>query len=99
MRKSKFIESQIVGIFAESDARRAVAKICKKHSMSNGLYYEWKSKYPGVSVNEHKRVRELESESSKLKKIYTERTFENTAIKDVLSLRSFGCRFIQQNTF
>ena len=52
---------------------------------SNGLYYQWKSKYSGVSVSELKRVRELESENSRLKKMYAELALENTAIKDVLS--------------
>jgi putative transposase len=85
MRKSKFTESQIVGILAEGDAGLPVAEICRKHGISNGLYYQWKSRYSGVSVNEFKRVRELESENSRLKKMYAELALENTAIKDVLS--------------
>jgi len=85
MRKSEFSESQIVGILAEGDAGLAVAEICRKHGISNALYYQWKSKYAGVSVNELKRIRELESENSRLKKMYAELALENTAIKDVLS--------------
>jgi putative transposase len=85
MRKSKFTESQIVGVLAEGDAGLPVAEICRKHGISNGLYYQWKSKYSGVSVSEFKRVRELESENSRLKKMYAELALENTAIKDVLS--------------
>jgi putative transposase len=85
MKRSKFTESQIVGILAEGDAGLPVAEICRKHGISNGLYYQWKSRYAGVSVNELKRVRELESENSRLKKMYAELALENTAIKDVLS--------------
>jgi putative transposase len=85
MRKSKFTESQIVGVLAEGDAGLPVAEICRKHGISNGLYYQWKSKYSGVSVSELKRVRELESENSRLKKMYAELALENTTIKDVLS--------------
>ena len=72
MRKSKFTESQIVAILGEGEAGVAVAEVCRKHGISNGLYYQWKSKYSGVSVNE-------------LKRMYADLALENTAIKDVLS--------------
>jgi putative transposase len=84
MRKSKFTESQIVAILAEGDAGLPVAEICRKHGISNALYYQWKSKYSGVTVNELKRVRELEAENSRLKKMYAALALENAAIKDVL---------------
>ena len=61
MRKSKLTESQIVVILAEGDAGLPVAEVCRKHGISNALHYQWKSKYAGVSVNELKRVRELEA--------------------------------------
>jgi putative transposase len=60
MRKSKFTESQIVAILAEGDAGLPVGEVCRKHGISNALYYQWKSKYSGVSVNELKWVREFE---------------------------------------
>ena len=85
MRKSKFTESQIVGILAEGEAGLPVAKVCRKHGISNALYYQWKSKYSGVSVSELKRIRELESENSRLKKMYADLALENESIKDVLS--------------
>jgi putative transposase len=85
MRKSKFTESQIVGILAECEAGLPVAEVCRKHGISNALYYQWKSKYSGVSVNELKRIRELESENSWLKKMYADLALENESIKDVLS--------------
>jgi len=67
MRKSKFTESQIVAILGEGEAGVAVAEVCRKHGISNGLYYQWKSKYSGVSVSELKRIKELEEENAKLK--------------------------------
>ncbi len=85
MRKSKFTESQIVAILGEGEAGIPVAEVCRKHGISNGLYYQWKSKYSGVSVNELKRIKELEAENAKLKRMYADLALENTAIKDVLS--------------
>jgi len=85
MRKSKFTESQIVGILGEGEAGLPVAELCRKHGISNATYYQWKSKYLGVSASELKRIKDLEAENSKLKRIYAELALENTAIKDVLS--------------
>ena len=85
MRKSKFTESQIVGILGEGEAGLPVAEVCRKHGISNALYYQWKSKYSGVSVSELKRIRELESENSRLKKMYADLALEHESVKDVLS--------------
>jgi putative transposase len=85
MRKSKFTESQIVAILAEGESGLAVGDVCRKHGISNATYYQWKSKYAGVSTNELKRIKDLESENGKLKRMYAELALENTAIRDVLS--------------
>ena len=85
MRKSKFTESQIVGILGEGESGLPVAEVCRKHGISNATYYQWKSKYSNVSVSELKRIKDLEAENSKLKRMYAELALENTAIKDVLS--------------
>ena len=85
MRKSKFTESQIVAILAEVESGLAVGDVCRKHGISNSTYYQWKSKYSGVSANELKRIKDLEAENGKLKRMYAELALENTAIKDVLS--------------
>ena len=63
----------------------AVGDICRKHGISNATYYQWKSKYAGVSANELKRIKDLEAENGKLKRMYAELALENTAIRDVLS--------------
>jgi putative transposase len=85
MRKSKFTERQIVAILAEGESGLAVGDVCRKHGISNATYYQWKSKYAGVSANELKRIKDLEAENGKLKRMYAELALENTAIKDVLS--------------
>jgi len=85
MRKSKFTESQIMAILSEGEAGLPVAEVCRKHGISNATYYQWKSKYAGMSVGELKRVKELEAENSRLKRMYADLALENAAIKDVLS--------------
>jgi putative transposase len=85
MRKSKFTESQIVAILAERESGLAAGDVCRKHGISNATYYQWKSKYAGVSANELKRIKDLEAENGKLKRMYVELALENTAIRDHLS--------------
>jgi len=85
MRKSRFTEAQIMAILGEGEAGRPVAEVCRKHGISAPTYYQWKSKYAGMSVNELKRVKELEAENARLKRMYAELALENNAIKDVLS--------------
>ena len=85
MRKSRFTEAQIMAILGEGEAGRPVVEVCRKHGISSPTYYQWKSKYAGMSVNELKRVKELEAENARLKRMYAELALENNAIKDVLS--------------
>ena len=85
MRKSRFTEAQIMAILGEGEAGLPVVEVCRKHGISSATYYQWKSKYAGMSVNELKRVKELEAENARLKRMYAELALENNAIKDVLS--------------
>jgi len=85
MKKSTYTESQIVAILAEGEAGIAVLDVCRKHGISFPTYYKWKSKYAGVSASELKRIKDLEAENSKLKRMYSELALENAAIKDVLT--------------
>jgi putative transposase len=85
MKRSKFTESQIVAILKEGDAGVPVAELVRKHAISAATYYNWKSKYAGVAVSELKRMRELETENAKLKRMYADLALENNAIKDVLN--------------
>jgi putative transposase len=84
MKKSRFTESQIVAILKEGEAGLAVAQLARKYGISAATYYHWKSKYAGDGVPELKRLRELEAENAKLKRMYADQALENTAIKDVL---------------
>lgn len=85
MKRSRFTESQIVGVLKEGEAGMPVAELCRKHGVSNATYYQWKSKYSGVEVSELTRLRELEAENTKLKRMYANLALENAAIKDVLN--------------
>ena len=85
MRKSKFSESQIMGILAEGEAGLPVGEVCRKHGISSATYYQWKSKYAGMSVPELKRVKELEAENARLKRMYADLALENAAMKDVIA--------------
>jgi putative transposase len=84
MKRSRFSESQVVGILKEGEAGRTVAEICREHGISNATYYQWKSKYGGLEASDLKRMRELEDENSRLKKMYADLALENRAIKDLL---------------
>jgi len=85
MKKSRFTESQIVAILKEGEAGIPVAQLARKHGISAATYYHWKSKYAGAGVAELRRLRELEAENAKLKRMYADLALENAAIKDVLS--------------
>lgn len=87
MKRSRFTESQIVAVLKEGEAGMPVAELCRKNGVSNATYYQWKSKYAGVQVSELTRLRELEAENAKLKRMYADLALENAAIKDVLNRR------------
>jgi putative transposase len=85
MKKSRFTETQIVTILNEADAGITVQDVCRKHGISPATYYKWKSKYGGLSASELKRIKELELENSRLKKMYADLSLENDALKDLIS--------------
>ena len=90
MKKSRFSETQIVSILKEVEAGLKVDDICRKHGISTGTYYNWKSKYGGLSASELKRIKELEAENAKLKPMYADLAIENDAIKDLLEKKPWS---------
>ena len=85
MKKSRFTEAQIVAILKEGDAGRPVADLLRKHEISSATYYAWKAKYGGLSASELKRLKDLEAENGKLKRLYADLALENTALKDLIA--------------
>ncbi len=85
MRKSKFSEHQIIKILKEVEAGRSLADVCRDHGVSPATYYNWKSKYGGMEASDIKRLKELEKENAKLKKMFAELSLENEALKDVIT--------------
>jgi len=84
MKKSRFTETQIVAILNEADVGVQVKDICRKHGISDATYYNWKSKYGGMSASDLKRMKEMESELSQLKRMYADMALENRALKDLI---------------
>lgn len=84
MKKSRFSESQIIKILSAQEGGRPVADICREHGISQGTFYQWKSKYSGMDVNQLKQLKEMEKELAQYKKIVAEQTLQITVLKDVI---------------
>jgi len=85
MRKSRFREEQIVGILKEYEAGCRVDELCRRHGMSSATFYKWKAKYADMGVSDVKRLKELEEENAKLKKLLAEAMVDNDALKMLLA--------------
>lgn len=84
MKKSRFSEEKIIGILREGDAGVKVAELCRKHGMSDATYYKWKAQYGGMDVSQLRRLRELETENSRLKRMYAELSLTHHALQDAV---------------
>ena len=82
--KKRFSEEQIIGFLREVEAGMPVKDLCRKHGFSEASYYLWRSKFGGMSVPEAKRLKDLEAENGRLKKLLAEQFLENKVIKDAL---------------
>ena len=82
--KKRFSEEQIIGFLREAEAGMGVKDLCRKHGFSEASYYLWRSKFGGMSVPDAKRLKELETENTRLKKLLAEQMLENEVIRDVL---------------
>ena len=84
MKTSKFSESQIVSILKQQDAGVKVADICREHGISQATFYKWRSKYGGMDASMLRRVKELEAENARLKKMYAESQMDQMILKEAL---------------
>jgi len=85
MKRARFTEEQIIGVLKEHEAGAKTADLCRKHGISEATFYNWKSKFGGMDVSEAKRLKALEDENHKLKKLLAESMLDNAALKDLLS--------------
>jgi putative transposase len=85
MKSSRFSEEQIIGILREHEAGIATADICRKYGISSATFYKWKAKYGGLGISDAKRLKALEGENVKLKKLLAETMLDNAILKDINS--------------
>ncbi len=85
MKRKRFTEEQIIGVLKEHELGAKTADVCRKHGISEASFYKWKSKYGGMEVSEAKRLKRLEEENTKLKKLLADAMLDNTALKDLLA--------------
>lgn len=85
MKRSRHTEEQIIAILKEQEAGTKTAEVCRKHGISGATFYNWKAKYGGLSVSEAKRLRALESENARLKKLVADAMLDNAMLKELLS--------------
>jgi putative transposase len=90
MKKSKFTETQIIAMLKEHESGKKVTDICRENGISQATFFNWRSKYGGLEVNELKRLRELEEENARLKKMYADVSMDHQILKEVLSKKGWG---------
>jgi putative transposase len=84
VKNSRFSEEQIIGILKQSEAGAKTSELCRQHGISTGTFYAWRSKYGGLDVSEAKRLKQLEEENSKLKRIVADQALDITMLKDLV---------------
>jgi putative transposase len=84
MRKSRFTEEQIIAILAEQERGVPTAEVCRKHGVSTATFYKWKAKFGGMDVSDARRLKTLERENARLKKLLADSMLDNAVLKDLL---------------
>ena len=85
MKRKQFSEEQIIGILKEAEAGAVVTELCRRHGLSSATYYAWKAKFGGLEVSDARRLRALEDENAKLKRLLAEAIMDNAGLKDLVS--------------
>jgi putative transposase len=85
MKRSRFTEEQIIGILREQEAGASVDELCRKHGMSSASFYGWKAKYGGMDVSDARRLKTLEAENTRLKKLLADAMLDAAALKELLA--------------
>jgi putative transposase len=85
MKRKRFTEEQIIAVLKEHELGAKTVDLCRKHGISEATFYNWKSKFGGMDVSEAKRLKTLENENAKLKRLLAEAVLDNAALKDLLS--------------
>ena len=83
MKRSRFSEEQIIAVLKEQEAGMATADICRRHGVSSATFYKWKSKYGGLEVSDARRLRQLEQENARLKKLLADSMLDNAMLKEI----------------
>lgn len=84
MKKKRFSEEQIIAVLKEAEAGAKVLDLCRKHGISDATFYNWKAKYAGMTVADLRRLKELEAENAKLKRIVADQALDISALKDLV---------------
>ena len=84
MRKSRFSEEQIIAVLSEQERGLGTAEVCRRHGISQTTFYKWKAKFGGLDVSEARRMKTLETENARLKKLLADTMLDNAVLKDLL---------------
>ena len=95
MKGKRFTEEQIIAVLKESEAGAKTKELCRRHGISEATFYNWKTKYAGMTVSEARRLRELEAENSKLKRLLADAELDKAALKDLLGRNVWSASLLQ----